>query len=234
MADVRHWIYWPFLACNVQLQRRLLILLVYAQFLHSFPSIKLRSCSDAKGGFIVWLQFLVWKCRSALLRSSSASLSVPTLPVQSVTAGQLTSLFYPVRITCGGNTGFECESHIWLFGCWPMCWFWKFTQLSAGLNTPSSTEKDHCSLGKRRHLKHTHLAMRNSPWSKEGATVEFSVTDCEMKSAVVVTSCRFRELHIFFFFTASPQHMDSLLTSVWAPGQSGKFLMPACAHRAAE
>lgn len=112
-----------------------------------------------KDNCIMWLGFLVRKCRSAVLCffACLAVCSCLTFPECYWRAAQI--FFKPVlprqslqrfRKSVGGNKALECESHIWLFGFWTISWDWKFMQLSAGLNTPSSSEKDllHCSLGK--------------------------------------------------------------------------------------
>lgn len=170
-----------------------------------------------KDNCVMWLGFLVRKCWSAVLFSfvCLAVCSCLTCPECYWGGGSsdfpwaVPAMAVPPRVgnSVGGSKASERESPICLFGFWTISWVWKFTQLSGGLYTPSSREKDlpQCSLGRglcaappssqhHRHCDHKTQRFMKLLWSKEGATVQFSLTYCEMDSAVGVTSCRSLEL----------------------------------------
>lgn len=113
----------------------------------------------------------------------------------------------------GGNKAFECEAHIWLFGCWTISLFWKFTQLSALLNTPSSDEKylRRCSLGKAYVLPPSCTdTLTTNMGGYETSQIKgrsYCLAQWDIKSNGVRGWTN-------FLFPAPWQHMDYLLTSV--------------------
>ena len=100
---------------------------------------------------------------------------------------------------------FERESHIWLFGCWTISWFWKFTQLSAGLSVPSSSEKKICFTAPWERLMchpppdSTNAAITNTevyetPPIKGRSHCSVQYDLFRNRVSGLVTSCRSREL----------------------------------------
>lgn len=194
-----------------QAEQWLLILLAYIQIWHSFTSIK--RCAPGltrrQPRHVAWVPGAKVLISISLLFCLSDCLFLPR--ISRVLLGGAAQIFFEpvpprVRNSVGGSKAFRARIPHLLFGFWTISWDWKFTQLRGGLYTPSSSERDlpQCSLGRayvpppplpqhHRHCDHKTQKFMKLLWSKEGATVQFSTTYCEMDSAVGATSCRSQE-----------------------------------------